>query len=86
MDRFVDWRTRAEFSPDKFSKATLFQSGRLLLGLNCFEPGQEQKVHAHADQDKFYFVLDGEGEFTVGEETRLAGPGTAVWAPAGVRP
>ena len=47
-------------------------------------PGQAQAAHDHADQDKFYFVLEGEGVFTVGEETRTAGPGLAVWAPAGV--
>jgi quercetin dioxygenase-like cupin family protein len=84
MDYFIDWRARAETRPEKFSKATLFESGRLLLGLNCFEPAQVQKVHTHDDQDKFYFVLEGEGEFTVGDETRRAGPGTAVLAPAGV--
>ncbi len=30
----------ATFRPDKMGKATLFSSDRLLVGLNCFEPGQ----------------------------------------------
>jgi quercetin dioxygenase-like cupin family protein len=67
----------------KFFKSTLFQSPNLLLGLNCLEPGQTQAVHAHAGQDKFYFVVEGTGEFVLGAETRPAGPGSVVWAPAG---
>jgi quercetin dioxygenase-like cupin family protein len=70
--------------PDKFYKATLFQSERLLLGVNCLEPGQVQPPHDHADQDKFYFVAAGSGRFRLGAEDREAGEGDVVWAPAGV--
>lgn len=55
-----------------------------MLGLNCLEPGQSQRTHTHADQDKFYFVTEGAGEFVVGDETKRAGQGMVVWAPAGV--
>lgn len=80
---FTHYRQHAGRRPDKFFKATLFQSPRLLLGLNCLEPGQAQAAHDHADQDKFYFVVEGQGEFTVGAETQTLGPGGVVWAPAG---
>jgi hypothetical protein len=56
MSNFIDYRDRVGSNPDKQFKATLFQSGRLMLGLNCLEPGQSQHAHTHADQDKFYFV------------------------------
>ena len=47
----------ASFRPDKMGKATLFESGRLLVGLNCFEPGQEREGE---DRDFFYqFSPDG---------------------------
>ncbi len=69
---------------DKFHKATLFESPRLLLGVNCLEPGQVQAVHDHAGQDKFYIVHEGTGRFTVGAETFDATAGQVVWAPAGV--
>lgn len=81
---FKDYRAHTGAHPEKFFKATLFQSPHILLGLNCLEPGQVQPAHAHAGQDKFYFVVEGEGQFTVGEESRAAGPGTVVWAPSGV--
>ena len=74
----------AVFDAKKMGKATLFQSPRLMVGLNCFEPGQAQRVHTHAGADKFYVVVSGRARMTVGDETREAGPGTVVWAPADV--
>jgi quercetin dioxygenase-like cupin family protein len=55
----------------------------LLLGLNCLSPGQTQATHTHADQDKFYIVVEGQGAFTVADATYQAGPGMVIWAPAG---
>jgi len=69
---------------DKFYKTTLFQGNYLMIGLNCLEPGQVQKVHDHADQDKFYFVIEGRAHFTIGETVTEAGPGHVVWAEAGL--
>lgn len=83
MEMSIDWRTAAGADADKVFKATLFQGDRLMLGLNCLEPGQVQNVHTHEDQDKFYFVVEGVGDFVVGGRTRRVGPGTAVWARAG---
>jgi mannose-6-phosphate isomerase-like protein (cupin superfamily) len=81
---FLNYKEAVNFNSEKFYKATLFRSERLLLGLNCLKPGQVQKVHDHSDQDKFYFVLEGEGLFVVGEEQKVASAGMVVWAPASV--
>ncbi len=70
--------------PEKFYKTTLFSGEHLMIGLNCLEPGQIQKVHDHADQDKFYYVIEGVGQFTVGDTVTEVGPGGVVWAEAGV--
>jgi quercetin dioxygenase-like cupin family protein len=75
---------RAVFRADKMAKVDCFRSERLLVGLNCFEPGQAQTVHAHAGADKFYVVLTGKANFVVGDRTVAAGPGDLVLAPAGV--
>ncbi|MCA9959452.1 MAG: cupin domain-containing protein [Anaerolineales bacterium] len=69
---------------EKFYKATLFRSDALLLGVNCLEPGQVQQPHDHADQDKFYYVVAGNGRFWLGAEQVTAVAGDVVWAPAGV--
>ena len=41
--------------------------------------------HTHEDHTDSFYVLEGELELTLGEETFLAGPGTFVAAPPGVR-
>ena len=69
--------------PDKGFKSTLFETSRILLGMNCLEPRQEQKAHDHPDQDKFYIVTEGIGEFLVGDTTITASAGEVVFAPAG---
>jgi quercetin dioxygenase-like cupin family protein len=84
MANFMHYATHVGSNPDKQFKATLFETGRLMLGLNCLEPGQSQHAHTHDDQDKFYFVVEGAGEFTVGDEIRMVGTGSLIVAPAGV--
>jgi quercetin dioxygenase-like cupin family protein len=74
----------AVYRPDKMGKATLFESGRVLVGLNCFEPGQEHALHAHAGMDKVYQVLCGRGLFLLeGREIPME-PGVMLVAPEGV--
>ena len=71
------------FSPEKMSKVNLFETERFFLDLYCLEPGQSQKVHSHAANDKVYCVLDGEVIVTVGAETRALRAGEAAMARAG---
>lgn len=84
MSYFTDIRARAAFDPTQGTKTDLARGDTLFAGLNCFEPGQAQRVHRHADADKFYLVLSGKARMTVGAEMQVAGAGTLVWAPAGV--
>jgi len=72
-----------QFSQDKMKKNNLFQTDRLFCDVYCFEPGQEQKGHTHGNQDKVYLVLEGEGTFQVGHETRVLDAGQGTMAPAG---
>lgn len=71
------------FSEEKMQKSSLFDSSRLFYDAYCLLPGQAQKVHAHDSSDKIYYVLEGSGRFTVGEEERDLGAGHAVIARAG---
>ena len=76
-------RDVTNFSEEKMQKNSLFDSARLFYDAYCLLPGQSQKVHAHEDSDKIYYVLEGVGRFTVGEEERDLGAGNAVIARAG---
>ena len=81
---FTSVAEHASFAEGKFTKADLARGAHLFAGLNCFEPGQSQAVHAHDGADKFYLVLEGKARMRVGAEELDAGAGTLVWAPAGV--
>jgi quercetin dioxygenase-like cupin family protein len=76
--------TLAVFRPEKMGKATIFQSPRILVGLNCFEPGQEHKLHAHEGMDKVYQVLEGTGVFLLEDREIEMEPGVMLVAPDGV--
>ncbi len=74
----------ASFKPDKMGKATLFESERVLVGLNCFESGQEHALHAHQGMDKVYHVLTGAGLFLLEDREIPMEPGVMLVAPEGV--
>lgn len=74
----------AVFKSEKMGKATLFESERILVGLNCFEPGQDHALHAHEGMDKVYQVLEGSGLFLLeGREIEMEA-GVMLVAPEGV--
>ena len=84
MSYFLNWQEHTGASPEKFFKTTLWQGETVMVGLNCLEPGQVQKPHAHQGADKFYLVLEGTGLFVVGDEKKTASVGELIIAPAGV--
>ncbi|HYG61254.1 MAG TPA: cupin domain-containing protein [Thermoanaerobaculia bacterium] len=86
MDHPTPFRPEAHalYDSGKMGKATLYQSERLLVGLNAFEPGQEHKLHAHAGMDKVYHVLAGQGLFLLEGREEPMEPGTMLIAPEGV--
>ena len=72
-----------EFSGEKMKKHNVFETPRFFCDVYCFEPGQVQKGHVHAHEDKVYLVLDGQGTFRVGNQEHVLGPGQGTLAPAG---
>lgn len=76
--------SHAVFRPDKMGKSTIFQSGRVMVGLNAFEPGQEHRLHAHEGMDKVYHVLEGHGLFLLEDREIAMEAGVMLVAPEGV--
>jgi quercetin dioxygenase-like cupin family protein len=75
---FAAWRA------DKMGKSTIFESPRLLVGLNAFEAGQQHALHAHAGMDKLYQVVEGEGVFLLEDRELPMRAGDLLIAPEGV--
>jgi quercetin dioxygenase-like cupin family protein len=74
----------AVFRAGKMGKATLFESPRVLVGLNTFEPGQEHRLHTHEGMDKVYHVLEGSGRFLLEDREVEMEAGVMLVAPEGV--
>src|SRR5689334_24926370 len=74
----------AVYDSGRMGKSTLFESDRLLVGLNAFEPGQEHKLHAHAGMDKVYQVLSGRGVFLLEGREEPMEAGMLLIAPESV--
>ena len=73
-----------QFQPEKLAKIALAATGRFQLDLYCVAPGQAQKAHTHAAQDKVYYVLKGAGRFSLAGKEEKLGEGEALLAAAGV--
>ena len=73
-----------KFSPEKLSKASLFESEKMFCDVYGVSTGQEQKPHTHENADKMYYVIEGCGNFNVGGELREVGEKNVVYVPAGV--
>jgi quercetin dioxygenase-like cupin family protein len=58
---------------------------RFTLGIIDFAAGRELEAHVHPDEDDSFYILEGEITFTVGDDEVIAGPGTFVLVPPGVR-
>src|SRR5688500_10449914 len=74
----------APYSSHKMGKSTIFESPRLLVGLNAFEPGQSHSLHAHAGMDKVYSVVEGDGMFLLEDRELAMAAGDVLVAPDGV--
>jgi len=76
-------RDVVKFKTEKLNKVSLFDTDKFFCDVYCLEPGQAQKVHAHDGSDKVYYVLEGEGKFTVGSDEKVLGADEITLAPAG---
>ena len=74
----------AVWRAETMGKSTIFESARLLVGLNAFEPGQTHALHAHHGMDKVYQVIEGEGMFLLDGQELPARAGDMLVAPDGV--
>ena len=77
-------KEHAKVNPERMAKIALATTARAQLDLYCLAPGQAQKPHSHADQDKIYYVLEGRGRVVVGGDEEMLEAGEAVVAPAGI--
>ena len=82
MPNFKTISAEVRFAAEKMQKVNLFETRNFFCDVYGLEPGQEQKAHSHTGAEKIYYVIEGSGTFTVGDETRQATAGEVVFAPS----
>lgn len=72
-----------QFSDEKLKKNNLFETDNFFCDVYCLKPGQKQKAHTHAQEDKIYYVLKGNGLAQLGEEEFAVKEGDCLLAEKG---
>jgi len=66
---------------NRFGRSVVLTSDTAVMFLYSFKPGQAMTDHTHPFSTEFLTVIEGEALITVGTESVLAEPGTAVAVP-----
>ena len=73
-----------EFSDEKRIRKKLIQSDGIIAEIVCYQPGQATVSHYHPRQDEVFYVAEGRGTITIGEESRPISTGNVIFAPRNV--
>jgi len=73
-----------EFSKEKRIRKKLLGTEKIGAEYLCYEPGQGTPMHHHPKQDELFYVVEGRGILTVGDEEIPVGPSSLVLARAQV--
>ncbi len=74
-----------EFSAAKRIRKKLLGSPKIVAELLCYEPGQSTPIHQHPQQDEIFYVLEGTGKLTLGDEETDIHPKSLILVPAQMR-
>ena len=71
-----------EFADKRRVRKPILSENLLEAELVCYEPGQGTRTHFHTDQEEIYYIIEGSGSITIGDETTDVTAGDFVYSPA----
>ena len=71
-----------EFADRRRVRKPILSEDLLEAELVCYEPGQGTRQHFHRDQEEIYYIIEGCGSITIGDETTEVKAGDLVFSPA----
>lgn len=83
--RYDEVRVDDEFEfGNRYGISEEFGSSNIRYSIIDFDPGEGGDLHYHTPPiEEYYFVLGGELDITVGDETRTAKQGSIIYVPPG---
>ncbi len=79
----LSFESLVEYQPGQVVSRTLAQGKALSLTLFAFDQGEEISSHSSSG-DALVYIMDGEAEITIGEETFQLTKGQSIVMPAGI--
>ena len=79
-DLIRSFRTDAATENDPV-KRMFICDGKFITANIATSAGDGSNLHSQPDHDEIVIVIEGEGEFRVGDETRQVGPGDFIFIP-----
>ncbi|MBI5573346.1 MAG: cupin domain-containing protein [Elusimicrobia bacterium] len=73
-----------EFLAEKFLKKVPLDTDKFVFNTFYFKPRQFLPFHKHPVTDELFYIIEGAGEFTVGNENIIVGQTSSVYGPADV--
>ncbi len=68
---------------ESLKRTVIAQGNHFSVLLVQAQPQTVPYLHVHEDHDEMIYILEGEGEFIVGDVAKLVKPGDIIYAPAG---
>ena len=80
----VNVKDISEFTAEQFVKKMPLDTDKLVFNTFFLKPRQVLPFHKHPATDEIFYISEGKGEFTVGNESVIVNPTSAVYGPATV--
>jgi mannose-6-phosphate isomerase-like protein (cupin superfamily) len=73
-----------EFDKNDLLKKVPLTTDKFVFNAYFLEPRQLLKLHKHPTSDEFFYIVEGRGQFTVGNDQTMVNSGSAIYGPADV--
>jgi len=80
---YIDFNTRKKIRVWDGITGPVYHSGQITFGYFTIEAGTDLPAHSHP-HEQWTHLIQGELEFTIGDETMVLQPGMAALIPSGV--
>ena len=73
-----------QFDPKDMVKKSPLNTDKFVFNTFFFSPRQVLRLHKHPASDELFYIVEGKGQFTVGDNTVMVDSGSVIYGPANV--
>jgi mannose-6-phosphate isomerase-like protein (cupin superfamily) len=73
-----------EFDSKAILRKGPLETDKIVFNTYFLEPRQLLRLHMHPASDELFYIVEGQGQFTVGDDQVMVSSGSAIYGPTGV--